>query len=72
MPANKSKMQLGKAGEDLAVDYLLERGYTIVVRNYRALHAEIDIICEHPLSLDASLPELVFVEVKTTDLENTW
>ena len=34
----------GKEGEQLAVDYLIKKGYTIVYRNYRYLKAEIDII----------------------------
>ena len=35
---------LGKKGEQLAVDFLLQQGYTIAVRNYRYLKAEVDII----------------------------
>ena len=27
--------ELGKKGEQLAIDYLLENGYTIVEKNYR-------------------------------------
>ena len=36
--------ELGKEGEQLAVDYLTENGYKVVHRNYRYLKAEIDII----------------------------
>lgn len=50
--------ELGKQGEQIAVDYLLEKGYEIVQRNYQARKAEIDIIAkkEH---------WLIVVEVKT-------
>ncbi len=48
---------LGLRGEDLAVAYLREHGYRIVVRNYRYHHLEVDIV-----AMDGD--ELVFVEVK--------
>ena len=48
---------IGKQGEDLAADYLVQHGYSICARNYRVKTGEIDII--------ASQPGLVaFVEVK--------
>lgn len=37
---------LGEKGEQLAVNYLLKNGYKIVVRNYRYLKAEVDIIAK--------------------------
>jgi len=49
---------LGKKGEQLAVDFLLNKGYSIIERNYRFQKAEVDII--------AQLKEtLAIVEVKT-------
>lgn len=36
--------ELGKKGEQLAVDFLLENGYDIIARNYRFDKAEVDII----------------------------
>ena len=48
----------GQTGEDLAVCYLKNQGYTIVERNYRMRMGEIDIIARDGESL-------VFVEVKT-------
>ena len=50
--------ELGKVGEDLAVDYLTHKGYQILERNWRSGHKEIDII-----ALDDT--NLVVVEVKT-------
>lgn len=52
------KQAFGAWGEAVAVDYLTAKGYTILVRNYRALRGEIDII--------ARLEKvIIFVEVKT-------
>ncbi len=49
---------LGKKGEQLAIDFLLKKGYDILERNYRYLKSEIDII--------AKIEDiLVVVEVKT-------
>jgi putative endonuclease len=45
-------------GEDLAADYLKNKGYKIIERNYRKGYGEIDIV-----STKNNL--LVFVEVKT-------
>lgn len=50
--------QLGRAGEDAAVNYLTEKGFIILERNWRYGRAELDII-----ALDNQT--LVFVEVKT-------
>ena len=49
---------LGKKGEDLAVQYLLEKGFTLLSRNWRYRHKEVDIIASDG-------HDLVFVEVKT-------
>ncbi|WP_405379872.1 YraN family protein [Maribacter sp. LLG6340-A2] len=38
--------EFGKEGEQIAVDYLTQKGYHIVYRNYRYLQAEIDIIAK--------------------------
>ena len=50
--------ELGKRGEDLAVEYLIKLGYQILERNWRSGHKEIDIIA---MKGDT----LVAVEVKT-------
>lgn len=49
---------LGKLGEDKAVAYLTENGYSILARNWRYGHLELDIVC----SINESI---VFTEVKT-------
>ena len=38
--------ELGKKGEQLAVDFLLENDYEIVARNYRFDKAEVDVIAK--------------------------
>ncbi|MGC6479964.1 MAG: YraN family protein [Flavobacteriaceae bacterium] len=48
---------LGKFAEQLAVDYLQGLDYTILARNFRYRHKEIDIVCLHQQML-------VIVEVK--------
>ena len=53
-----SRQSLGKMGEDIASDYLQQKGYTILQRNWRSGKAEIDII-----ALDKE--DLVMVEVKS-------
>lgn len=50
--------ELGKKGEQLAVAYLLEKGYKILEKNYRYLKAEVDIIAQQENTL-------AVVEVKT-------
>ncbi len=50
--------QLGKKGEQLAVDFLLKEGYNIIERNYRFKKAEVDIIAQKRAIL-------AIVEVKT-------
>ncbi len=59
-------IDLGKTGEDHALDYLLREGYSILHRNWRFKHNEIDIIA-------TDNNDLVVVEVKTrsTDLYGT-
>lgn len=58
--------ELGKKGEQLAVDFLIENNYDIVARNYRFEKAEVDIIAQKKNIL-------AIVEVKTrssTDFGN--
>lgn len=51
--------ELGKEGEQIAVDLLLQKGYKIIDRNWRFQKAEIDIIAQKESDT------LVIVEVKT-------
>ena len=53
-----SHIDFGKLGEQLAEDFLVERGYTVLHRNWRHSRYEIDIV-----ALKNDLPH--FVEVKT-------
>lgn len=47
----------GNWGEQLTVDYLITEGYTILERNWRAGHLEVDIIA-------AKGEDIIFCEVK--------
>ena len=53
------KSEIGKYGEDLACESLVNNKYRIIERNYKKPWGEIDIIAKDP---DKTL---VFVEVKT-------
>ena len=58
--------ELGKKGEQLAVDFLIKNNYKIIARNYRFEKAEVDIIAQKKETL-------AIVEVKTrstTDFGN--
>lgn len=50
--------KLGKAGEEAAARYLEQHGYTILHRNWRKNHLELDIVAVQD-------DTLVIVEVKT-------
>ena len=53
-----SHNELGKWGEDVAATYLERQGYTIIERDWKSGHRDLDII-----ALDGDT--VVFVEVKT-------
>ena len=67
------RQELGRWGENLAADYLLERGYSILERNVHTSYGEIDLVACQEFSQTGSgegltaTPEsvIVFVEVKT-------
>ena len=54
---SRSRVILGKTGEDLACRELEQRGYAILARRYRRRGGELDIVARHGGAL-------VFVEVK--------
>lgn len=53
----------GSIGEDYAASYLQTHGYTILKRNWRYGHLELDLIC-------SDQDQIVFVEVKTRRSNN--
>ena len=57
------KQKTGANGEDLASLFLIEKGYNIVSRNYRAKGGELDIVAWH--NKNTNEKTLCFVEVKT-------
>lgn len=56
--SRRDALEFGKFGEQMATRYLEDKGYTILDRNYRRGHLEIDLIAQDK-------GELVIVEVKT-------
>jgi len=55
-------IELGKKGEEIAINHLIDKGYTILETNWRYKRAEVDIIAKEGQTL-------VFVEVKTRSTE---
>ena len=53
-----SKIELGRKGENLAAEYLAERGFSIIAKNVRTPYGELDLI-----GLQSGA--LVIFEVKT-------
>ena len=54
---NLNRVQVGREAEALAAQFLLDLGYTMITRNYKARRGEIDLV-----AMDGDV--LVFVEVK--------
>jgi putative endonuclease len=52
------RIELGKKGEQIAVEFLQDSGYQILKRNYRVGHSDIDILAKKD-------DFLVFAEVRT-------
>ncbi len=42
----RSRQELGKKGEDVALEYLLQRGMKLLARNWRSGHKELDLVME--------------------------
>jgi putative endonuclease len=55
--------ELGKKGEKIAINYLIDNGYKILEKNYRYIKAEVDIIAQKNNVLAA-----VEVKTRSTDL----
>ena len=56
---DRNKSSIGQLGEDIACEFLINKKYKIIARNYRRKWGELDIVTK---ALDGTL---VFVEVKT-------
>lgn len=56
----RSRQELGKKGEDVALEYLLQQGMQLLERNWRIGHKEIDLIM-----LDGAF--IRFVEVRSRE-----
>ncbi len=53
-----NKSGIGRQGEDQAVQFLIEKGFQIIERNYHSRFGEVDVV-----GVDKDV--LVFIEVKT-------
>lgn len=63
--AESGNKELGRAGEDLAAQYLAFQGYEILERNWRCAFGEADLIAEDDNGI-------VLVEVKTRVSSGAW
>jgi putative endonuclease len=54
----RASVRVGRTGEELAVAYLADRGYSILARNQRTPLGELDVVCGHGDSI-------IVVEVKS-------
>ncbi len=59
----ENRRQIGTQGEELALQYLLKKGYVLKQKNYRVPRGEIDLIVEDPQGV------LIFVEVKSAQAD---
>jgi putative endonuclease len=62
---SKSRQELGRWGEHLAAEYLIELGFFIAASNVRTPYGEIDLIAQQTSKTSAKETTTVFVEVKT-------
>jgi putative endonuclease len=58
-PASTGNKGTGELGEEVAMNFMIARGYRILERNFRCKGGEIDIIARDPED-----KSLVFIEVK--------
>ncbi|MDX5404016.1 MAG: YraN family protein [Bacteroidota bacterium] len=59
----RNTKQIGDEGERIACEYLRERGYEILEKNWRFQHLEVDIVAEDPT-------RIAIVEVKFRETGN--
>ena len=52
------RQRIGRWGEQIAADYLVKKGFTMLARNVHTPYGEIDLLCQQG-------GQIVFVEVKT-------
>lgn len=57
------KSDVGRRGEDIALEYLLQLGMLLIVKNWHSGHKELDLVME-----DANL--IRFIEVRTRTYPN--
>ena len=60
---NLPAQELGKWGEELAANFLIQQGFSIIARNVYTPYGELDLIAQNPG--DSTHECIVFVEVKT-------
>src|SRR4030042_3490204 len=68
---NTQKQILGREGEDLAANFLKEKGYRILNRNWKCKFGELDIVAlKSEGKIFRKIKTIIFVEVKTIDIQD--
>lgn len=66
--------EIGKLGENIAVKYMISKGFDIIERNFHVKGGEIDIIAtkrsEYSSEFNMKYSNITFVEVKTKKVRN--
>jgi putative endonuclease len=57
----KNKSNIGILGEDIAIKWLIYKGFKLVTQNFKTYHGEIDVIAEKD-------GEIYFTEVKSINI----
>ena len=57
----RNKSNIGVLGEDIALKWLISKGFSLVTQNFKTYHGEIDIVVE-------KCGETHFIEVKSIDI----
>jgi putative endonuclease len=57
--------ELGKWGEELAAEFLVDQGYMIIARNVRTPYGELDLIAQFSPEHNPNDITTIFIEVKT-------
>ena len=62
--ATSPSQKTGQRGEQIAADYLRNKGYAVIAQNWHCTYGEIDIVAQYQ-------DTLVFVEVRSRHTETT-
>ena len=65
MTLSRHRQELGRWGEEIAAEFLIKQGYSIIGQNVRTPYGELDLITHQNPQKNTDDIVIVFVEVKT-------